>query len=137
MTDAGSISLWDYGVYFAGDRGAEDFYDIPPSSYEGVWLRLARAARGRIRSRTGPWRAPGNNTNTFARESQIDIMAAAAGMDPLEFRLKNLKDTRMIRVLKGGRGEVRLDAGQSPERPRVWDSLRDRCRHVCGPYVRS
>ena len=31
---------------------------------------------------TGAWRAPGNNTNTFARESQIDIMAAAAGHRP-------------------------------------------------------
>jgi CO/xanthine dehydrogenase Mo-binding subunit len=49
---------------------------------------------------TGAWRAPANNTNTFARESHIDIMASKAGMDPLEFRLKNMKDKRMIRVLK-------------------------------------
>jgi CO/xanthine dehydrogenase Mo-binding subunit len=28
------------------------------------------------------------------------LRAAAAGIDPLEFRLKNLKDARMIRVLK-------------------------------------
>jgi CO/xanthine dehydrogenase Mo-binding subunit len=48
----------------------------------------------------GAWRAPGNNTNSFARESQIDIMAAAAGIDPVEFRLKNLSDPRMIRVLQ-------------------------------------
>ena len=49
---------------------------------------------------TGAWRGPGINTNSHARESQIDIMAAAAGIDPVEFRLKNLKDARMIRVLK-------------------------------------
>jgi CO/xanthine dehydrogenase Mo-binding subunit len=30
----------------------------------------------------------------------MDIMAAKAGMDPLEFRLKNLADERMIRVVK-------------------------------------
>ena len=48
----------------------------------------------------GAWRAPSNNTNTFARESHIDILAAAAGVDPLEFRLKNLKDRRMRRVLE-------------------------------------
>ena len=47
----------------------------------------------------GPWRAPGANTNAFARESHIDIMAAKAGMDPVEFRLANLTDARMIRVL--------------------------------------
>jgi CO/xanthine dehydrogenase Mo-binding subunit len=49
---------------------------------------------------TGPWRAPGNNTNTFARESHIEFMASKAGIDPLEFRLKNLKDEKMIGVLK-------------------------------------
>jgi len=49
---------------------------------------------------TGAWRAPANNTNTFARESQIDIMASKAGLDPVQFRLKNLRDERMIRVLK-------------------------------------
>jgi CO/xanthine dehydrogenase Mo-binding subunit len=47
----------------------------------------------------GPWRAPGNNTNTFARESQIDLMAERAGMDPVEFRRKNLADPKLRRVL--------------------------------------
>jgi CO/xanthine dehydrogenase Mo-binding subunit len=51
---------------------------------------------------TGPWRAPDNNTNSFARESHIDVMASKAGMDPLEFRLKNITDERMRRVLKAG-----------------------------------
>ncbi|MBL7008863.1 MAG: xanthine dehydrogenase family protein molybdopterin-binding subunit, partial [Planctomycetes bacterium] len=49
---------------------------------------------------TGAWRAPGANTNAFARESQIDVMAAAAGADPLEFRLRNLRDARMRAVLE-------------------------------------
>ena len=48
----------------------------------------------------GAWRGPGSNTNVFAMESQTDIMAHAAGMDPVSFRLKNLSDQRMIRVLK-------------------------------------
>jgi CO/xanthine dehydrogenase Mo-binding subunit len=38
--------------------------------------------------------------NVFARESQIDIMAAKAQADPLEFRLKNTSDPRMRRVLQ-------------------------------------
>ncbi len=99
VTDSGSICLWDYGVYFAGDRGAEDIYEIPhhrTKAYGPGWEDKPAAHP----FATGAWRAPGNNTNTFARESQIDILAAAAGMDPLEFRLKNLKDPRMIRVLK-------------------------------------
>ena len=44
---------------------------------------------------TGAWRGPGSNTNVFAMESQVDLMAQAAGIDPLSFRLKNLADERM------------------------------------------
>jgi len=63
---------------------------------------------------TGPWRAPGNNTNTFARESQIDVMAAKAGMDPLEFRLKNLKDQKMLRVLRAAADKFGWKAAKAP-----------------------
>jgi len=93
------IALWDYGVYYAGEGGASHFYDIPHHrtvAYGGGW----RGTPGSHPFGTGAWRAPGNNTNTFARESHIDILAAEAGIDPLEFRLKNLKDKRMIRVLQ-------------------------------------
>jgi len=93
------ITLWDYGVYFAGERGSQHFYDIPhhrTMAFSAGW----RGAPGSHPFATGPWRAPANNTNTFARESHIDILAATAGIDPLEFRLGNLKDKRMIRVLQ-------------------------------------
>ena len=96
---SGRITLWDYGVYFAGDRGASPFYHIPHQrtvSYGGGW----RGTPGSHPFNTGAWRAPGNNTNTFARESHIDILATEAGIDPLEFRLRNLQDKRMIRVLQ-------------------------------------
>ncbi len=93
LTKEGKPAFWDYSVYAAGDRGAPHFYDIPhhrTTSFDGAPHPFA----------TGPWRAPGNNTNCFARESQIDLMAAKAKMDPVEFRLKNLKDKRAIRVLE-------------------------------------
>jgi isoquinoline 1-oxidoreductase len=99
ITDAGRISLWDYHVYFAGERGAPQFYAIPHHStvvHNSAWI----GAPGSHPFATGPWRAPGNNTNTFARESQIDVMATKAGMDPLEFRIKNLSDQKMLRVLR-------------------------------------
>jgi len=48
----------------------------------------------------GPWRAPSVNSNTFGRESHIDVMAAKGGFDPLDFRLNNLTDPRMRRVLE-------------------------------------
>jgi nicotinate dehydrogenase subunit B len=45
-------------------------------------------------------RAPGKIANVFAVESFTDEMAAAAGADPVEFRLRGLKDPRAIDVLK-------------------------------------
>ena len=63
---------------------------------------------------TGAWRAPNNNTNTFAREVQIDIMAAAAGIDPLEFRLKNLKDEHILDCLKAVADKFGYVAGKAP-----------------------
>ena len=98
VTDSNQIAFWNYDVYFAGSRGAEQFYNISHHRElsHGNYIGLP----GAHPFGTGPWRAPGNNTNTFARESHIDIMAAKVAMDPLEFRLKNLNDKRMIEVLK-------------------------------------
>jgi isoquinoline 1-oxidoreductase len=99
ITNSGKIVLWDYGVYFAGARGSQHFYDIPHHSTAtfGEW---GRGSSGPHPFGTGAWRAPANNTNTFARESHIDIMASKAKIDPVEFRLKNLTDKRMRRVLQ-------------------------------------
>jgi len=99
VNGSGRMTLWDYGVYHAGERGSSHFYKIPHHrtvAYGGGW----RGTPGTHPFGTGAWRAPAANTNTFARESHIDILAAEAGMDPLEFRLKNLKDEKMIRVLQ-------------------------------------
>ena len=91
------IAYWDYDNYFAGTRSSQPVYDIPHLRvmFRGGWMRAGRAHPFRV----GAWRGPGSNTNVFAMESQVDLMAEAAGLDPLEFRLKNLKDKRMRRVL--------------------------------------
>jgi isoquinoline 1-oxidoreductase len=98
VSEANQIVYWNFDVYFGGPRGAEQFYNIPHHRElsHGHYTGLP----GVHPFGTGPWRAPGSNTNTFARESHIDIMAAKMAADPLEFRLKNLSDQRMIGVLK-------------------------------------
>ena len=112
VTETNQIAYWNYDVYFGGPRGAEQFYDIPHhrelshGHYAGI--------PGAHPFGTGPWRAPGNNTNTFARESHIDIMAAKVAMDPLEFRLKNLNDKRMIKVLKTAAEKFEWRASPAP-----------------------
>ena len=99
VAEDGRITYWDYTTYFAGSRGADHFYDIPHHrtvAAPGGW----RGGPGTHPFATGAWRAPGNNTNTFARESHIDILAVQAGIDPVEFRLRNLADKKMRQVLE-------------------------------------
>jgi nicotinate dehydrogenase subunit B len=95
----GKLTLWDYDVYFAGDRAAELFYDVPNARMRvfGGWRGAGTDAH---RFGVGPWRAPGANMNVFARESHVDVMAAAVKLDPVEFRLRNTSDERMRRVLQ-------------------------------------
>jgi isoquinoline 1-oxidoreductase len=95
---AGKITLWTFDVYAAGDRDAKQFYEVPNqrTTAYGGWQG---GQPGYHPFGIGPWRAPSVNTSTFARESQIDILAAKAGLDPVEFRRRNLADKRMLRVL--------------------------------------
>jgi isoquinoline 1-oxidoreductase len=99
IDSSGRMTFWDYEVLFAGERGAKHFYEIPHHRTT-VRPRGWSGGPGTHPFATGAWRAPANNTNTFARESQINAMAATAGADPIEFRLRHLEDPRMIRVLK-------------------------------------
>jgi nicotinate dehydrogenase subunit B len=93
-TNDGVLKYWNFDIYCAGDRGTDLFYDIPNHQTTNFNSKDVHPFS------TGAWRAPGNNTNTFARESQIDIMAHRIGMDPLEFRLKNMTNQRAINSLK-------------------------------------
>jgi nicotinate dehydrogenase subunit B len=109
---SGMIKLWDYNVYYGGSRGSDTIYDVPnakTTSYSQNPDTTIIHPFG-----TGAWRAPNNNSNTFARESQIDIMASAAGIDPLEFRLKNLKDEKMIDCWKAVADKFGYVTGKTP-----------------------
>ena len=50
--------------------------------------------------RSAHLRSPGRIENSFANESFTDELAAAAKMDPAEFRLKHLPDPRAIAVIR-------------------------------------
>lgn len=90
----GKLILWEFDIYCAGTRGTNLFYDIPNN-------RTRMFGQDGIHPfSTGAWRAPGNNTTTFARESMIDSAAHAAGIDPLEFRMNNMKSEEMAATLK-------------------------------------
>lgn len=107
---AGRIVLWDSVVYGAGARGSALLYDVPGARVD------TGAGRGPHPFATGPWRAPGANMNIFAIESQIDLMASAAGADPVEFRLRHLRDERMRRVLRAAAEAFGWQPATAPSR---------------------
>jgi isoquinoline 1-oxidoreductase len=125
-----SIALWDYTVYCAGERGAAHFYNIPNhrTVASGGWSGGGPSPHPFA---IGPWRAPGANTNAFARESQVDIMAARAGVDPVEFRRKNLTDPRMLRVL----GTAAKRFGWTPKAAPSGRGVGVACSIDAGTYV--
>ncbi len=95
---AGTLASWNYRVIGAGERGAAQFYAVAhhKTVAQGGWNANPP---GLHPFAIGPWRAPGANSNGFARESHIDALAAKAKVDPVEFRRRNLSDARMRRVL--------------------------------------
>ncbi len=77
----GGIMGADFGSY----RGAITHYNIP-NIQTTAWL-------AKLPVSTGWWRGLGLMANTFAIESFMDELAEAAGLDPLEFRLRHLPDS--------------------------------------------
>jgi len=104
----GHITFWDYDILFTGSRSSEPIYNIPN-------FRVKTRNKSNVHPfRTGAWRGPGSNTNVFAMESHTDILAQAAGMDPLLFRMNNLTDERMIRVLNAAADKFGQNFNKSP-----------------------
>ncbi|MDM7996386.1 MAG: molybdopterin-dependent oxidoreductase [Acidobacteriota bacterium] len=129
IDDSGRICYWDYHVFFAGDRSSQNIYDVP--HLRTVSRGAGFGGGGPHPFPTGAWRGPGSNTNIFARESHMDTMAAKAGMDPVDFRLKNLSDKRMIRVLRAAADRFEWTPAKAPS-GRGWGAV---CLDYLGTYV--
>jgi isoquinoline 1-oxidoreductase len=114
LTASGKIAFWDAKVYGAGEREAAPFYDIPNHHTVSAGGWQGGNPPGMHPFSVGPWRAPSVNTNTFARESHIDVLAAKAGVDPLEFRLSHLTDPRMRRALETVAKQFAWKPGKTP-----------------------
>ncbi len=63
---------------------------------------------------TGPLRSPARLQNTFAHECFMDEVAARVKADPVAFRLRYLKDARVIDVVKGAAELANWEARPSP-----------------------
>ena len=100
-----SIHLWEDPI----------LYDIPASRqlahYQGDIGSTENDGVGLISA----WiRSPVQLQATFASESFFDELAAAAGADPVELRLKGLQDPRMIAVLKAAARAAKWETRPSP-----------------------
>jgi isoquinoline 1-oxidoreductase len=87
----GKLTAWEFHNYNSGGAGLGTPYDV---ANRRVQYHSARSPL-----RQGSYRALASTANHFARESLMDELAQAAGLDPLAFRLKNLRDERLRAVL--------------------------------------
>jgi isoquinoline 1-oxidoreductase len=78
--------------YNSGSSGIRTPYEAPNQHIE--------FHPGRSPLRQGSYRGLAATANHFARESHMDEIAAALRLDPLELRLRNLKDARLVAVLE-------------------------------------
>lgn len=88
----GSLTAWEFQNYNSGPSAMESPYEIANH------VSLFHPTESPLRQ--GSYRGLAATANHFARESHMDDLAAAVGMDPLEFRLKNLKNDRLREVLQ-------------------------------------
>ena len=88
----GKLIAWEHHNYNSGSSALTTPYTVP---HQLIQYHPAQSPL-----RQGSYRALAATANNFARESHMDRMAHAAGIDPLEFRLKNLDDARLRAVLQ-------------------------------------
>jgi nicotinate dehydrogenase subunit B len=87
----GAITAWEFHNYNSGSSGMQLTYDIP---HRRIVFHPSKSPL-----RQGSYRGLAATANHFARESHMDEIANELRIDPLDFRLKNLKDERQRAVL--------------------------------------
>jgi isoquinoline 1-oxidoreductase len=94
----GALLAWDFRTLNAGGAGLSSPYATPTErlAFQPTESPLAQ----------GSYRALAATANNFARESHIDELAAACGVDPLTFRLRHLSDERLAAVLRAAADEA-------------------------------
>jgi CO/xanthine dehydrogenase Mo-binding subunit len=89
---SGSLIAWDFTNMNAGSSAIDPPYEIPN-------IRIL-SVRSNSPLRQGAYRCLAATANNFARESFMDELAAAASVDPFEFRMRHLQNERIRNVLR-------------------------------------
>jgi nicotinate dehydrogenase subunit B len=77
-----------------GGGGAAPMYDVALKPGRGANAPWPQDEPTPLR--TGPLRSPGEPARVFAVESFMDELAMAAGMDPVQFRLRHIKSNKRV-----------------------------------------
>ena len=98
-------------------------YNTPEESYQFPkhvhwWETVPPYLQEASPMRTAHMRAPQEMQTRFGQESFIDEVAYAAGVDPVAFRLKHLKDPREIEVVKTAAEKLGWQPRAAGPRPR-------------------
>lgn len=88
----GTLTAWEFHNYNSGGSAIATPYEVPH--------RRIAFHRSNSPLKQGSYRGLAATANHFARESHMDDLAHAVGMEPLAFRLKNLADERLKAVLQ-------------------------------------
>jgi isoquinoline 1-oxidoreductase len=88
----GMLTEWEFHNYNSGGSGLPSPYDVAN--------RREQFHNAPSPLRQGSYRGLAATANHFAREAHMDDLARVAKMDPLAFRLKNLKDARLRAVVE-------------------------------------
>ncbi len=91
LDEKGALIAWEQVNFNSGNSAIATPYQIPNVATE------FKSCDQPLRS--GSYRALASTANVFARESFMDELAAMAGSDPLEFRLRHLANDRLRAVL--------------------------------------
>ena len=89
LTAAQATLIYDMGAFHRESSGSTHAANCGLSLYRIPNLSINCYDIVTNKAPTGSFRAPGASETAFAVESQMDLMARALKMDPLEFRLKN------------------------------------------------
>ena len=92
LDNKGSLIAWDFTSINPGGAAIDTPYNIANTSI------LSAGSDSPLRQ--GAYRCLAATANNFARESFMDELAAAAGADPLAFRLAHLDNQRIRTVLE-------------------------------------
>jgi isoquinoline 1-oxidoreductase len=89
----GLLTAWEFHNYNSGPAAIDTPYNVANKKIEFHAIKNPPL-------RQGSYRGLAATANFFARESHMDELAHLAGMDPLQFRLKNLSDPRLKAVFE-------------------------------------